>query len=83
MGITGMQSIVKMRKERVALERQALMLFRQLLKSERGRSGHGARAMSPAGRDAMSRRVRTIDGEILKIRKAIRRLGIGVGRWGS
>lgn len=75
-----MQSIVQVRRERVALERQALVLFRALLKSERGRTGPGAVAMSPAGRAVMARRVKTIETEILKIRRAIRKLGIGAGR---
>lgn len=80
MAINTMRPIVQVRKDRVALERQAMTLFRTLLKAERGRAGLGAIAMSPAGRAVMARRVRTIDSEIQKIRRTIRKMGIGARR---
>jgi predicted hotdog family 3-hydroxylacyl-ACP dehydratase len=72
-----MQSIKQARRERVMLERQAIALFRSLLKSERNRAGLGAHLLSPREREAMARRVKTIEGEILKLRRQIRKLGAG------
>ncbi len=59
------------------MERQALTLFRALLKSERGRSGPSAHLTSPKDRAATAQRVRTIETEILKLRRQIRKLGAG------
>ena len=72
-----MRSIKQAHRERAALERQAVALFRSLLKSERNRAGAGARLLSPRERDVMARRVRVIESEILKIRRQIRRIGAG------
>ena len=71
------RSIKQAQRERAALERQAVALFRVLMKSERNRAGLGARLLSPRERDAMARRVKTIEGEILKLRRQIRKLGAG------
>ena len=70
-------SLKQARKERVVMERQALTLFRALLKSERGRSGPSAHLTSPKDRAATARRVKTVEAEILKIRRQIRRIGAG------
>jgi hypothetical protein len=75
--VVNMKSLKQARKERVAMERRASVLFRALRKTERGRSGPGARLMPPKEREAMSRRVRVIEGEILKLRRAIRKIGAG------
>jgi uncharacterized protein involved in exopolysaccharide biosynthesis len=72
-----MRSIKQAQRERAALERQAVALFRSLLKSERNRAGAGARLLSPREREAMGRRVKTIEGEILKLRRQIRKIGAG------
>ncbi|MDA8191917.1 MAG: hypothetical protein M0Z68_10755 [Gammaproteobacteria bacterium] len=72
-----LRSIKQAQRERAALERQAVALFRVLMKSERNRAGLGARLLSPRERDAMARRVKTIEGEILKLRRQIRKLGAG------
>jgi hypothetical protein len=72
-----MQSLVKARRDRAGLERQALALFRVLLKAERGRTGLGPRLLSPRDREAMARRVKTIESEILKLRRALRRIRAG------
>ncbi len=77
MATVTMMSLKQARRERVALERQAISLFRMLLKSERGRSGPGAHLMPPKEREAVARRVKTVDAEIRKIRKAIRKIGRG------
>jgi hypothetical protein len=72
-----MMSLKQARRERVVLERQAISLFRMLLKSERGRSGSGAHLMPPKEREAVARRVDVIDGEIRKLRRAVRKIGAG------
>ncbi|MDA8119750.1 MAG: hypothetical protein M0Z85_06815 [Gammaproteobacteria bacterium] len=72
-----MRSIKQAQRERAALERQAVALFRSLLKSERNRAGAGARLLSPRDREAMARRVKTVETEILKLRRQIRKLGAG------
>ena len=72
-----MRSLKHAQRERAALERQALTLFRSLLRSERGRAGAGARLLSPREREAVGRRVRTIETEILKLRRQIRKIGGG------
>ena len=74
MAIVNMVNLKQARKERVAMERQASVLFRALLKAERGRTGP---LMPPREREALARRVTVIDGEIRKIRRAIRKLGAG------
>ena len=75
--VVNMKNLKQMRRERAAMERQALTLFRALLKSERGRSGASAHLMSPKCRAATARRIKTIESEILKLRRAIRRVGAG------
>lgn len=72
-----MKSLVRVRKERVALERQACTLFRALLKAERGRSGPSAPLLRPKGREVIARRVKVIESEIRKIRRQIRKIGGG------
>jgi hypothetical protein len=71
------KSLVKARQEREALERQAAGLFRALLKAERGRSGPGAALMPARERLAREERVKLIDAEIRKLRRALRRIGAG------
>ena len=75
--VVNMKNLKQMRRERAAMERQALRLFRALLKSERGRSGASAHLMPPREREAIARRVRVIESEILKIRRALRKIGAG------
>jgi hypothetical protein len=75
--VVSMLTLKQARKERVVLERQASALFRALLKSERGRSSPYAHLTSPKDRAATARRVKTIEAEILKIRRQIRRIGAG------
>jgi hypothetical protein len=75
--VVNMKNLKHMRRERVAMERQAATLFRALLKSERGRSGPSAHLTSPKEREAVARRVRVIESEILKIRRALRKIGGG------
>ena len=72
--VVNMTNLKHLRRERVVMERQALTLFRALLKAERGRSGP---LMPPRERQALAKRVAVIDGEIRKIRRAIRKLGAG------
>lgn len=72
-----MRSLKHAQRERATLERQALTLFRSLLRSERGRAGLGAHLLSPREREAMAKRVKTIETEILKLRRQIRKLGAG------
>jgi hypothetical protein len=74
MATVNMMSLKQVRRERIALERQASTLFRALLKAERGRSGP---LMPPRERQALAKRVTVIDGEIRKIRRALRKLGAG------
>ena len=74
MATVDMVNLKQARKERVAMERQASVLFRALLKAERGRSGP---LMPPRERQALARRVAAIDAEIRKIRRALRKLGVG------
>ena len=69
-----MLTLKRVRKERVVLERQASALFRALLKAERGRSGP---LVPPRERQALAKRVAVIDGEIRKIRRALRTIGAG------
>ena len=72
--VVNMVSMKQARKERTALERQASALFRALLKAERGRSGP---LVPPRERQALAKRVAVIDGEIRKIRRALRKIGVG------
>ena len=72
--VVNMVSMKQARKERTALERQASALFRALLKAERGRSGP---LVPPRERQALAKRVAVIDGEIRKIRWALRKIGVG------
>ena len=72
-----MRSLKHAQRERATLERQALTLFRSLLRSERGRAGLGAHLLSPREREAMAKRVKTVETEILKLRRQIRKLGAG------
>ena len=72
--VVNMVSMKQARKERTALERQASALFRALLKAERGRSGP---LVQPRERQALAKRVAVIDGEIRKIRRALRKIGVG------
>lgn len=71
------RSLKQAQRDRAMLERQAISLFRRLLKSERGRAGPGAALLSLRERDVIARRVKTIETEILKIRRQIRRIGAG------
>ncbi len=75
--IVNMKSLKQDRQDRAAMERQAASLFRRLLKSERGCAGPGAHLTPPGEREAMARRVKAIEAEILKIRRQIRRIGAG------
>jgi hypothetical protein len=72
-----MATLKQVRKDRVRLERQSCTLFRALLKAERGRAGPSAHLTSPKEREAIARRVRVIESEILKIRRALRKIGAG------
>lgn len=72
--VVSMKSLKQARRERVVMERQAISLFRMLLRSERGRSGP---LMSPREKQALAKRVTVIDGEIRKIRRALRKIGAG------
>ena len=74
MATVNMVNLKQARKERVAMERHAAALFRALLKAERGRSGP---LMPPRERQALAKRVAVIDGEIRKIRRALRKIGVG------
>ena len=74
MAIVSMLTLKQVRKDRVRLERQASALFRALLKAERGRSGP---LVPPRERQALAKRVAVIDGEIRKIRRALRKIGAG------
>ena len=74
MATVNMATLKQVRKDRVRLERQASVLFRALLKAERGRSGP---LMPPRERQALAKRVAVIDGEIRKIRRALRKIGAG------
>ena len=72
--VVSMLTLKQARKERLAMERQASVLFRALLKAERGRSGP---LMPPRERQALTKRVAVIDAEIRKIRRALRKIGAG------
>lgn len=74
MAINNMQSIVQMRKNRVALERQALSIFRVLLKAERKRKAPGLSRLSAKTRDDQSRRVKVLETQISQIRREIRKI---------
>lgn len=74
MATVNMVNLKQARKERVAMERQASVLFRALLKVERGRNGP---LVPPRERRVRAQRVAVIDAEIRKVRRALRKIGVG------
>ncbi|MHB1512056.1 hypothetical protein [Acidiferrobacter sp.] len=65
-------SLVESRKARVLLEAKAVILFRTLLKLERGRKTHTL--LSPRMQEKTASRIKTIDSQIAQIRREIRKI---------
>lgn len=67
-----LQSLTDSRKTRIRLEAQALMLFKMLLKLERGRR---VQTLAPLRRQHQNAlRIKTIESQISKIRRELRKI---------